>query len=212
VIAETWPGYYDFLKVPISASGHVYSGTKATPGKPVVAEFRVEEVPCTGGGCQSKFTLGERSYTSSKGRYHLWLPQGTYRLQFHLPGVAMPRRAKVTTSDNGNVEDIYLGESSVASFNGDETDKESRRERSQLDTARPWTDPQRISRDDRGPVGPVGEDAGAKKYDFSSETDADAPAQVHEPSVLELACKNGLMHCNEEKEKQEQGALVTGLG
>jgi len=72
--ALVWPGTLWELQRPISVSGHV---TDATTGAPLVANIVLEGVSFTNG----EYYMSEPRF----GRYHLFLPPGTYNVNFSAP-------------------------------------------------------------------------------------------------------------------------------
>eukprot|EP00479_Gromia_sphaerica_P005790 TRINITY_DN16884_c0_g1_i1.p1 TRINITY_DN16884_c0_g1~~TRINITY_DN16884_c0_g1_i1.p1 ORF type:complete len:167 (-),score=22.91 TRINITY_DN16884_c0_g1_i1:82-582(-) len=73
-LVRVWPGILTFLQVPISLSGHVFS---AATGQPIASTFTVPAL---------NFNLAEvAAYTTTPfGRYHLWLPNGSWDIVSHL--------------------------------------------------------------------------------------------------------------------------------
>merc|ERR1711918_335055 len=120
--------------------GRVFPGTPDAPGRPIEAILKVPKVPCNGGGCVDKFTLGERSETTKLGRDHLWLPTGTYEVQVTPKdsSVGPEKTVQITTKDEGNVQDIYLAHPS-ASAPAPAPDSQLRQ--APLDMAQPFPQP-----------------------------------------------------------------------
>jgi len=201
VIKETWPGFFAFFKLPISASGHVYSGTAASPGSPVPATYRILDVPC-GANCQSKFTLGEKADTSTRGRYHIWLPDGTYSVEF-TPKSGEKKIVQVTAKTSGNIQDIYLGESqsTINKIRALETHLEKQRvahekEVLQLDSSEAF---QSHFPKESAPKGPLHPSRVGEEKESVQTTDKLSQPSQPKPTMLELACEQGLIKCDEMK-------------
>jgi hypothetical protein len=109
VIEETWPGFFEFFKLPISAQGHIFGGTSTSPGDGIEVTLKVEKVACAEANCIDHFTLGEHSSTSATGRYHLWLPAGLHEVTITTKD-GSSKTVQITTSDEGNEQNIYLGD------------------------------------------------------------------------------------------------------
>lgn len=119
IVDDTWPGFFEFFKIPISVQGHVYEGTQVDPGDVIQAKVVVNKVPCDGANCGDYFTLGEYSETSEQGRYHLWLPDGDFEVTVTPLDGSDGVTATVTASEAGNTQDIYLGQSATGAAGGD---------------------------------------------------------------------------------------------
>jgi len=84
--AMVWPGTLWMLQRPISVSGHV---TDSTTGAPLVANITIEEIT---------FQNGEYYQSEPRfGRYHLFLPPGTYNVNFSAPD-HQPQTHQVTVT------------------------------------------------------------------------------------------------------------------
>jgi len=95
--ALVWPGTLWMLQRPISVSGHV---TDYATGAPLVATITLEGVP---------FVNGEHYMSEPRfGRYHLFLPPGTYMVNFSAPGyIAQSHQITITLSSE-EILDIPL--------------------------------------------------------------------------------------------------------
>eukprot|EP01065_Artemidia_motanka_P038205 TRINITY_DN47057_c0_g1_i1.p1 TRINITY_DN47057_c0_g1~~TRINITY_DN47057_c0_g1_i1.p1 ORF type:complete len:459 (+),score=112.91 TRINITY_DN47057_c0_g1_i1:61-1437(+) len=95
VMRTSWPGVYDFLTRPTPAAGRV---TDAVTGAGVSARL---ELPGLG------FKYEERKVTSAAGRFHLWLPDGTYTLTVTAEGYAT-ESVEVNASVEGTWAEVKL--------------------------------------------------------------------------------------------------------
>jgi len=93
-----------FFQLPIPAQGHVFSGTKDAAGSKVEATIKAPDMG---------FSLGEQSQSNANGRYHLWLPAGDHNIEVIPADGTATKTVKVTCKDDGNVNDIYLGETTT---------------------------------------------------------------------------------------------------
>jgi len=91
------PGTLYFLQLPIPLVGHVLD---ASTNAPLAARIDIADLD---------FELGERRETfAATGRYHLWLPAGTYNLTVTADGVGSSSAVVSITSSGTTVRDWYL--------------------------------------------------------------------------------------------------------
>jgi carboxypeptidase T len=95
--ALVWPGTLWMLQRPISISGHV---TDAATGAPLVANITLEGIQFTNG----EYYMSEPRY----GRYHLFLPPGTYTVNFSAPEHHPQTRQITITLSSEEILDIPL--------------------------------------------------------------------------------------------------------
>src|SRR5213596_2190096 len=95
--AMVWPGILSVIERPISISGHV---TDAVTG--AALEARIELLNVT-------FPNGETNSSGGRyGRYHMFLPPGTYDVRFSKAGYVSVVRTVSVTSSSASVMDIRL--------------------------------------------------------------------------------------------------------
>src|SRR5437773_2270306 len=95
--AMVWPGILSVIERPISISGHV---TDAVTG--AALEARIELLNVT-------FPNGETNSSGGRyGRYHMFLPPGTYDVRFSKAGYVSVVRTVSVTSSSATVMDIRL--------------------------------------------------------------------------------------------------------
>jgi len=92
-----WPGTLWMLQRPISVSGHV---TDSTSGAPLVANITLEGVSFTNG----EYYMSEPRY----GRYHLFLPPGTYTVNFSAPDHYSQTHQVTVTLSSEEILDVPL--------------------------------------------------------------------------------------------------------
>ena len=91
------PGTLYFLQLPIPLVGHVLD---ASTNAPLAARIDIADL---------NFELGERRETfAATGRYHLWLPAGTYNLTVTADGVGSSSAVVSIASSGTTVRDWYL--------------------------------------------------------------------------------------------------------
>jgi hypothetical protein len=93
-----WPGVLAVIERPISVTGRV---TDAATGAPLIAQIELPNVT---------FTNGERNASGGPfGRYHTFLPPGTYDVRFSLAGYqTVTRQVTVTSTSSTVVLDVQL--------------------------------------------------------------------------------------------------------
>ena len=94
---ENWPGILNFFTIPTPASGNVVDAVTGA-GIPN-AELRSIEIA---------WNYGEFVSTSPAGRYHLWLPSGTYQISVNATGYAPSTLAVTASRTTGVVTNIPL--------------------------------------------------------------------------------------------------------
>ena len=95
-LVRVLPGTLYYLTLPIPLSGHVYD---AATNAPVLASFAIDGLD---------FELGETKRTHPRtGRYHLWLPGGTFNITVTADGVGTAS-ALVSVNAAGVVRDWYI--------------------------------------------------------------------------------------------------------
>jgi len=114
VIDETWPGFFEFFKLPETSQGHIYAGSASNPGDAAPSVLKIASVPCDSANCLTDFTLGEQSETNEHGRYHLWLPAGQHSVVISPNDGSGDRYVTVTSSDTGNTQNIYLADEATS--------------------------------------------------------------------------------------------------
>jgi hypothetical protein len=92
-----WPGTIWMLQRPISLSGHVIN---SATGKPVEAEIKIEDIIFPN---DEKF-FSEPTY----GRYHLFLPAGTYTVEFSADKYESQSFEITITQDSAELLDVEL--------------------------------------------------------------------------------------------------------
>lgn len=92
-----WPGILSVLERPVSISGHV---TDAVTGLPLAARIDVLNVA---------FSQGESNASGGPhGRYHVFLPAGTYDIRFSVTGYAPVTRQVTVTANSAATIDVQL--------------------------------------------------------------------------------------------------------
>jgi hypothetical protein len=92
-----WPGVLSVLERPIPVSGHV---SAASNGSPVAATIEILSVT---------FSNGETNASGgAHGRYHMFLPPGTYNIRFSAAGYTPATRQVTVTSTSSEVVDVML--------------------------------------------------------------------------------------------------------
>ena len=92
-----WPGILSVLERPISISGHV---TDAVTGSPLAAKIELLNLA---------FSQGESNASGGPhGRYHVFLPAGTYDVRFSLSGYAPQVRQVTVTATSAQNIDVQL--------------------------------------------------------------------------------------------------------
>eukprot|EP00656_Telonema_subtile_P010317 TRINITY_DN14950_c0_g1_i1.p1 TRINITY_DN14950_c0_g1~~TRINITY_DN14950_c0_g1_i1.p1 ORF type:complete len:495 (+),score=134.03 TRINITY_DN14950_c0_g1_i1:194-1678(+) len=104
ILKDMVPGFKQFLGIPISVSGRVTLKPKdgSKPAPLAGAELSVPAL---------KFRLGEVSVTSSTGRYHLWLPEGTFKVKVAFKdadGKDVSKVVELQASKAGEVHDVSI--------------------------------------------------------------------------------------------------------
>jgi carboxypeptidase T len=95
--AQVWPGVLAVLERPISVSGHV---TDATSGAPLRARIDLLNIA---------FTNGESNTSGGAyGGYHMFLPAGTYTVQFSAAGYDPVVTTVTVTASSSTVLDVQL--------------------------------------------------------------------------------------------------------
>lgn len=95
--ATVWPGVMWELERPISVSGHV---TDSLSGDPLNAQINIVDV---------SFSNGEEFYCEpTYGRYHLFLPPGTYNLEFTYDNHYTQTHEVTVTTSSAEILDVEL--------------------------------------------------------------------------------------------------------
>ena len=94
---QVWPSTLWMLQRPIPLSGHV---TDLYTGDPLEAEITIQDVQFPNG----EYFRNEPEY----GRYHLFLPPGTYQIEFSVPGYVDQTHEVTITEGVGEVLDVQL--------------------------------------------------------------------------------------------------------
>jgi hypothetical protein len=95
VETRVFPGILRMLSLPIPVSGRVLGDGGVSI---VNAELILPKLD---------FQYGESVHSGNFGRYHLWLPQGTWEALVEAPGYE-PMRVNLTTSEKGTATDIRM--------------------------------------------------------------------------------------------------------
>ena len=94
---QVWPGTMWLLERPISVSGHI---TDSYTGEPIVTSIEIEDV---------NFENGEKFISEPKfGRYHLFLPTGTYTLEFSHDNYKTQTHQVTVTTSSAEILDVEL--------------------------------------------------------------------------------------------------------
>ena len=95
--AQVWPGTMWLLERPISVSGHIVD---SLTGEPIVTSINIVDVSFSNG---EEF-ISEPSY----GRYHLFLPPGTYTLEFSYENYYTQTHQVTVTTTSAEILDVEL--------------------------------------------------------------------------------------------------------
>jgi hypothetical protein len=95
--AQVWPATLLMLERPISVSGHVKD---SLTGEPIVAKITIEDI---------SFPNDEEFYSEPTfGRYHLFLPAGTYKLEFSSENYNSKSQQVTITDTSSEIIEIEL--------------------------------------------------------------------------------------------------------
>ena len=94
-VKRVWPGVKKFLQQPIAVSGVIRD--KETK-EPVRANMKLPEY---------QFTQNEKHASGERGHYHLWLPEGTHKVEVQAEGKPA-KHVELTTKNDGNVQNIEV--------------------------------------------------------------------------------------------------------
>lgn len=111
---RVWPGILWMLERPVPLHGHV---TDATTGMPLAASIRLIEAAWTRRAPRPfDFTNGETNSSGGPfGRYHAFVPPGTYVFEFSAPGHLPARRTVRVAGSASSVEiDVSLVPETIA--------------------------------------------------------------------------------------------------
>jgi murein tripeptide amidase MpaA len=95
--AQVWPSTIFILERPITVSGHV---TDSVTGAPIKAEITLEGINFQNG----EYFFSEPDY----GRYHLFLPEGTYDIKFEADNYISDTFEVTVTEDCAEILDVEL--------------------------------------------------------------------------------------------------------
>jgi len=102
-LTQAYPGILNLLQINPSASGRIVDPT--TKQAVIGASLKVPGL---------SFRLKEQSTATKHGRYHLWLPQGKWKVAVSAPGYAT-RHVDIKVTASGTQQDIQLSKAAAGS-------------------------------------------------------------------------------------------------